>query len=479
MKNEELPQKHQAQYSTNIPVEADIPIDAELRLRAVSANRTALPLMHFAWPILIENIIRVGMTSVDVFMLSSYATEAVAATGLINQFVFFINLLYLMVASGASILISQNLGAGRAAEAGRVAQGSVVLAAVFAVLLSAALCLAASNIVGAYSLDPLVHEYAVQYMVIYSAGSLSVALCMTLSTIIRSYGHSRGPMIVNGACMVINVIGNYILIFGRFGAPALGVRGAALSTVASQIAACAMLYIMLRRRRDIALERGGIFRVPARVYRQILAVGVPTAGENVSYNLGQILIMRFISTLGTEAMTAFVYAVTVLRFVFITSISIGSAAQIKVGYFVGAGMADIAQRKVYRYFGLGVVISVCLVAAAKLFEAPILQIFRPGAEVCQMAFGVLAVALIHEPGRNFNVIIIPALKGAGDVRFPVYVGMAFMWGVGVVLAYVFGIVLGWGLLGICAAMAVDEWSRGIVIFFRWRGGRWKTKSLVK
>jgi putative MATE family efflux protein len=477
METEEGPQKHQAQYSANMPVESDIPIDAEAG--GLSVDRTKLSLMHFAWPILIENVIRVGITSADVFMLSAYAEEAVAATGLINQLVFFINVLYLMVASGASILISQNLGARNTAVAGRVAQGSVVLSAAFSALLSAALCVCASPIVAFYKLDPQVHEFAVQYMVIYSAGSVSVAVCMILSTIIRSYGHSRGPMLINGAAMAVSIAGNYVLIFGNFGAPELGVRGAALSTIASQIFACGMLYVMLRRRRDIVLERGGIFRVPSSVYRQILAVGVPTAGENLSYNIGQIIIMRFIASLGTEAMAAFVYAVTVLRFVFITSISIGTAAQIKVGYFVGAGMANIAQRKVYRYFALGVAISACLAVTVKIFQSPILHVFTQNAGIHAMAFGILTIALIHEPGRNFNVIIIPALKGAGDVRFPVYVGMLFMWGVGVTLAYVFGITLGWGLIGICVAMAIDEWTRGIVMFFRWRGGRWKTKALVR
>jgi Na+-driven multidrug efflux pump len=314
---------------------------------------------------------------------------------------------------------------------------------------------------------------------------------MILATIIRSYGHSRGPMIVNVVAMVINVCGNYVSIFhggvargvgeqlhGPFGISVSVIQGVALATITSQIAATTILYAMMRRRRDIVLEKGGLFRVPVSVYRRILAVGVPTAGENLSYNLGQIMIMRMISAIGTDAITAFVYAITVLRFVFITSISIGSAAQIKVGYYVGAMMADVAQRKVYRYFLAGTAISTAIVLAVKLFQVPIIGRFTENPDIQTMAFGVLLVALFHEPGRNFNVIIIPALKGAGDVRYPVYVGIIFMWGVGVTLAYVLGIALGWGLTGVCVAMALDEWSRGIVIFLRWRGGRWKGRRLV-
>jgi len=298
-------------------------------------------------------------------------------------------------------------------------------------------------------------------------------------------------MLVNVLAMAINVCGNYLSIFhdfavrevgerlrGPFGISVSVVQGVALSTIASQVAAVAILYAMMRRHKDIELENGGLFKAPPSVYRRILAVGVPTAGENLSYNLGQIMIMRMISALGKDAMTAYVFAITVLRFVFITSISIGSAVQIKVGYYVGAMMADVAQRKVYRYFLCGMAISTAAVLAVKLLQVPIIGYLSQNPEIQTMAFGVLLVALIHEPGRNFNVIIIPALKGAGDVRYPVYVGMIFMWGVGVTLAYVLGIALGWGLVGICVAMAADEWSRGIVIFFRWRGGRWKGKELV-
>jgi putative MATE family efflux protein len=473
-----------------MPTEADIPLDADASLNnnpnGPDINRVNLPLTHFAWPIMIENIIRVAITSADVFMLSYYSEEAVAATGVITQLVFFINLLYLMVASGASILISQNLGARNAAAAGRVAQGSVMLLSAFSVIMSAALCLGAEGIIGFYKLDSRVHGFAVEYFVIYSAGSVFVALCMVLATIIRSYGHSRGPMLVNVVAMALNVFGNYLFIFRDFGGLAYGytginisvIQGVALSTIAGQAAAAAILYAMMRRHRDIALEKGGYTRVPPDVYRRILAVGVPTAGENLSYNLGQIIIMRMVSALGTEAMAAFVYAITVLRFVFITSISIGSAVQIKVGYFVGAKMADIAQRKVYRYFLSGMAVSTVAVLIVKLLQTPIISAFTQNQSIHAMAFGVLLIALFHEPGRNFNVIIIPALKGAGDIRYPVYVGMVFMWGVGVTLAYLFGIVLGWGLTGICAAMAVDEWSRGLVILFRWRGGRWKGRALV-
>ncbi len=451
----------------------DIPVASTQAKKDAGMN-----MFYLTWPILIENLLRIAISSVDVFMLSAYSEKAVAAVGLINQFVFFLQLLYLMVASGANILISQNLGAGKQRYAGVVGLGSISLSLVFAAILSLVMCFSADAVLKLYDLDSEVHTYSWQFLTIYSSCSAFVALSMILSTILRTHGYSREPMYITILALVANVTGNYIAIFGPFGLPVTGVPGVACSTVFSQIIACVILVLRIRKHKDIELPLKQITKVPLAVYRKILSVGVPTAGENLSYNLGQIVIMRMVAYIGTEAMAAMVYALTLLRFVFITSISIGQGTQIKVGYLVGAGRSDDAQRKVYRYFSLGFIISLTLVIIVNIAKVPAMNLLTRNPAIHQLISILLLVGLVHEPGRNFNVIIIPALKGAGDIRFPVYMGMIFMWGIGVLFAYILGISLHWGLLGIGIALASDEWIRGLVIFLRWHRGGWRNKKLV-
>lgn len=437
-----------------------------------------ISILKLALPILIENILRISLSSVDVLMLSFYSEKAVAAVGLINQFVFFLQVLYLMVAVGASILISQNLGAGRTKDAGMISLGSINLGLVFSAVLSLGMCFSTDHILRLYHLDPQVHKYALQFMIIYSSGSVFVALGMIQGTILRTHGHTKTPMVVNMVANVINIIGNYLFIFGPFGIPVLGVTGVALSTVFSQGIACLVMFFCIRAHQDIDLPFKNILRVPRSIYRQILAIGIPTAGENLSYNIGQIIIMGIIASLGTKAMAATVYSLTILRFVFISSISIGNATQIKVGYFVGAGRPDDAYHKVFRYFFSGVLVSLLLVIVANFIQVPVMKFFTKDITILHLISEILLVSLVLEPGRNFNVIIIPALKGAGDVQFPVFVGMILMWGIGVLFAYVFGIIFGWGLIGVWTAMTCDEWIRGSFMFLRWRNGKWKNKLLL-
>jgi putative MATE family efflux protein len=437
-----------------------------------------MPIVQLVGPIFVENVLRISLMSVDVFMLSRYSAKAAAAVGLINQFAFFLQLLYTMVALGSSILISQNLGAGRKEEAGRTGVAGIVLGTLFAIVLSAAAALAAGPVLDLYSLEPEVYAYAKRFFAIYGGGSFFMALNIVQGAVSRSYGYARDPMYVNIGANILNILGNALVLFGPFGFPVLGAAGVAASTVISQAFACLALAIATSRRRDIGLPFREALRIPRAVYLGILKVGVPTASENLAYNVGQIVILGFVAVMGTNSMAAYVYNMTLVRFILIAGISIGSGAQIKTGYLVGAGRHEQAQRDVLRYYLAGAAIALALACAFNLVRVPLISIFAPNAETASLTASVLLLAILYEPGRCFNTIIVPSLKGAGDLRFTVGVDMAIMWSVGVAGAYYLGVVLGLGLRGVILAMAADEWVRGIVMTLRWRSGAWMAKSLV-
>jgi Na+-driven multidrug efflux pump len=133
---------------------------------------------------------------------------------------------------------------------------------------------------------------------------------------------------------------------------------------------------------------------------------------------------------------------------------------------------------VYRYFATGLIISLVLAASVAFWHVPILSLFTQDRVLLGMVAAVLFVAVVHEPGRNFNTIIIPALKGAGDIRFPVYVGILSMWGVSAFGSWLLGLKLGLGLVGVWVAMACDEWLRGLIMLRRWYSGAWKSRAFV-
>ncbi len=442
------------------------------------SDQTRIPLVHLAWPILVENMLRTSLMSIDTFMLSRYSLDAVAAMSLVNQFAFFIQLLYMMVAFGASILISQNLGAGKRREAGLVGVASITLIVGFSLALSVTLALITRPILGLYKLDPLVSTYAGQFLLIYGGLSFFMALNIVQASILRAWGYPRPPMYVNIFALILTMAGNAFSLFGLWGFPVLGVIGVASSTVLSQFIACILFFIIMRRKKEIELPLRSIRRIPKSVYRSIFGVGVPTAGESLSYNVSQIVNMSMVAGMGTQALAAYGILIALIRYTLMPALSIGTGVQIKVGYFVGSGKHDEAKRNVYRYFAMGFLVSILAVGILNIVKRPLLGLFSEDEELIALAATVLLVSLVHEPGRSFNTIIIPALKGAGDVKFPVYAGIISNWGISVFGCWLLGVRLGLGLVGVWIAMASDEWARGIVMLFRWRSGIWKHKNLV-
>jgi putative MATE family efflux protein len=442
----------------------------------VDRDRAQIPLLQLAWPMFVENVLRASLMSVDTLMLSRYSSNAVAAMSLVNQFAFFIQLLYMTVSTGASILITQHLGAGRRREAGLIGVGSLTLVLAFSLVVSSAFTLGAGPLIGLYGLDPEVARYARQFLVLYGGLSFFMAINIAQASILRAWGYTRDPMLVNVLGLVLTALGNALCLFGPFGFPVLGVTGVAASTVFSQVVACVLCFVVMRRRRGLALPLGEAARIPGRLYGAILAIGLPTAGENLAYNLSQIAIMAMLSALGAGPLATYGILMAVLRYVFMSGVSIGSAAQLKVGYLVGSGRHAEAERRVYRYFVLASICTVSSVLLLELFHRSVLGLFSTDPGIVALASTVLLVALIHEPGRNFNTVFIPALKGAGDVRFPVTMGILSMWGIGVAGAWLLGVRLGWGLAGIWMAMAADEWLRGLVMFRRWRSGAWRASA---
>ena len=465
-----------------------------------SDTRLRLSLFSITWPILIENLLRTSFLSLDTLMLSNYSEYAVAAMSLVHTIGFFVQLLYLMVGVGANILISQHLGAKKESEAGIVGIGSLVLTIYFSIAISLTIALSAGPIIELFGLEPIVEQSAVHFIQVYGSCSIFLSLNIVFSSILRSWGHSRDPMIVNIACLGLTMVLNWLGLFGpfRFSAPGLfesgtiwgqrlvedpslivdGVTWVAFSTVLGQMTGAVALFVLLLKRKDVDMPFGEIRRVPATVYRKVLKVGVPSAGETLSYNLAHLVILSMVAAMGTKVLAAYGILIAILRYVFITGISIGMGTQIKVGYFIGANQHRNAYRAVLGYFGFGFGFTVIAVVSTYWLSNPIFSLFTADPTIVRIAHAAYFVALFHEPGRTLNTIVTPALKGAGDVVFPVIMALIMMWGIGVVGAYVLGVYLGLGLMGIWIGLALDEWIRGMVMLVRWKSMVWVTKRLV-
>jgi len=426
-----------------------------------------MSIVALTWPILVEILLRTALGTSDVFMLSGYSDKAVSAVGVITQLTFFLIIVSTFVSSGTGILIAQYNGAERTQDATNVGVASIALSVVVGVLLSIAAVLGAVHLISFYGLEPQVELYAQEYLIISGAMTFNVTIGIVFTTILRSYGYSRSPMVVNMVSGLLNVVGNYIALYQPFGLPVYGVQGVAIATVVSQIVGTVTLGFILKYS-PISLPMGSLKNVPAGVYKKILKIGGMNAGEVLSYNMAQIAIVYFVVQMGTASLAAFTYAQNIARFSFAFALAIGQATQIQTGYYIGKGWIESILKRVQIYFLVSFVVSISAASAIYLLRDSILPLFTHQPEILYLTGTLVMGSIILEAGRVFNLVFISALKGAGDVRFPVQIGILCMWGVGVCFSYLLGIHWGFGVIGAWMAIALDEWVRGICMKVRWR-----------
>lgn len=430
-----------------------------------------MSIVTLAWPILVEILLRTALGTSDVFMLSGYSDKAVSAVGVITQLTFFLIIVSTFVSSGTGILIAQYNGAGRDQDATHVGVASIALSSVIGVILSVLAVLGATHLLPYYGLEAQVEQYAQEYLLISGAMTFNVTIGIVFTTILRSHGYSRSPMTVNLISGVLNIIGNYIALYQPFGLPVYGVQGVAIATVASQVIGTTILGVLLWRS-SIDLPMRSLAQVPSAVYKKILKIGGMNAGEVLSYNMAQITIVYFVVQMGTSSLAAFTYAQNIARFSFAFALAIGQATQIQTGYYIGKGWIENITKRVQIYFLVGFASSVAVASTIYFMRDAILTLFTQQPEILMLAGSLVMGSIVLEAGRVFNLIFISALKGAGDIKFPVQMGILSMWGLGVVFSYLLGIHWGYGVFGAWMAIALDEWFRGLIMARRWRSQVW-------
>ncbi len=455
---------------------ASLPVAIAARGRVKSPLKREL--VSLTLPILVETLLIMTLGAVDTFMLSRHSDESVAAVGLANQMITFTFIIFEVINLGTSVLCSQYLGARLRDRLETVVGVSLVVNLIMGVAVSAGLYLYASEILAAMGLEGSMLAEGVGYMEIVGAFAFFQALQLTLSAVLRSNNKAVYPMMVILVVNCLNILGNYTLIFGKFGAPALGVQGAAISTATCRMVAMVILAVIVFRT-TVRRFPVHIFRHwPRQEFRNLMKIGLPSAGEQMSYSCSQLVIAYFITSLGMEALAARTYCVNIIMYVYLFSIAISHAGAICIGHLVGAGRwegAYLMGRYVMKVALIWTLIFSFLIALA---GPAIMTTLTSNPQIIAFGVAILWIDVVLEIGRPINILFVNVLQAAGDVNYPFYVGLVWMWSIAVVCAYLFGITFGFGILGMWWMFALDENIRGVVFIRRWKSRRWQHKGFT-
>ncbi len=438
-------------------------------------NYTAADLFRLSGPIFIELLLQMLVGNVDQFMVSRISQSSVAAIGNGNQLMNIVIILLSVMAGATTVVLSQTIGSGDLDRVGQVCTVSTLIISAGGALATAILVFGGRALFGFLSVPQDVLGEALSYTIIVGAFVLVQGLYMNFAAILRSYGLVREVMVISAVMNLCNIVGNAILINGLFGFPRLGVIGAAISTDLSKCVGLALVWLTARRRLQIHLQFGRLHPFPAGVLRRLLRIALPSAGQELSYNLSQIAILRMVNLFGTVVIATKVYCSMLANVAYLYSQAISQATQIVLGYLVGARNAREVPRQVWTTCGISTAVSISVTALLCCFSGPVFGLFTSDPEVLSLGRQILLIELVLELGRSINIVMVRCLVALGDVNFAVGLGTVSMWVVSVFGSWFFGVYLGMGLVGIWWAMALDECLRAVIYLIRFACGRWRRR----
>ena len=438
-----------------------------------------MSIFKLGWPIFIQSLLALCLGYADTLMITHYSDTALGGVGNANQILGFLTLAFTIISSATGVIVAQYLGAKLKDKLNEIYSVSVFFNLALSLIVSSIVYIGCDVILSLMKVPDGMVADARNYMQIVGGFMFLQALIDIFSQIFRNNGKTKIGMFISLGMNIINITGNYIFLFGPLKHLDLGVKGVALSTTISRVVAVIFAIIYFKNKIEGHISIKYLKPFPMDTLKKLLKLGLPTAGENISYNIAQILILAFVNSFNSTVFTNTKYACSILsNFAFLYSVSAASATAIIIGHAVGANEYDFAYKKVLKTLKGGMIISVAIAIVNYIISPITLGLFKLDAASTELGRQILLICIFLEIGRTINLIVIYSMRAAGDVKFPTYLGMASMWGVSVPFGYILGIVFDMGLTGIWIAMAADEILRGGVVLARWFKGNWRNKSVV-
>ncbi|HTF57608.1 MAG TPA: MATE family efflux transporter [Planctomycetota bacterium] len=438
-------------------------------------------ILRLTWPVVLQNLFRTFMIVVDTAMVGRLGAAALASMAVIGPIGYSLIAILMALGVGTIATTARATGEGDPAKLEREAATSILAALVGGLITVGPAIFLLPRLAGLFEVpgDPSVVANARSYLVWFAAAIPGLLLENAASAVLRGSGDTRTPMVFAIGANVLNIFGNYTLIFGKFGAPAMGVPGSGLSTAICYtlqgLALTSILFLPGARKR---LSFESFRRVTRESAARLARVTGPALVEPLLLQTGFLIFSRSVTLLGTIPAAAHRAAITVESLSFMPGYGFSVACSALVGQYLGARRPDRAGLVVRE----SVFLAACLMSLiGVLFVAipgTLLKLFIPAdPEAVRIGAVCLMIAAFEQPLMGAAMSLAGGLRGAGDTRSPMVVGALSVWLVRVPLAWFLAFPAGLGLSGLWITMIVDWGARTAAFAWIVRRGRWKTVSV--
>lgn len=430
--------------------------------------------LRLAWPVVIQQVALTTVQLVDTFLVGHLGADALAGVGLAS-ILYWVPISGMMaIGIGATAVVARNVGAGNPQRSEVTLRSAQMLALIWGLAMAAVYFVAAAPMLRVMGAEPAALSQGVDYMQAAALGIPFYSVLFASNACLQGAGDTRTPMLIMLVVNLINGVLSWVLINGVGPFPEYGVGGAGLGYVGAAIAGAVLAaYSVLRRHSVVHLSLSKVTSIESVETRRILKVGLPTGAEQLQFMASFLLYTRIIATLGTTALAAHQVALRIEGLTFQPGFALGVAATTLVGQSLGAKRPDLAEKAAVAAGRIAFVFMTAVGVTLMIFGGPITRLFIDDDEVVDIGRKLLLIFGIALPALSVSLSLGGALRGAGDTRAVLGIMTIGVWGVRLVPAYFLAVVVGLGVPGAWLAAVMDINVRAILMFLRFRQGRWK------
>lgn len=437
-------------------------------------------LLKIALPIIIQNFIASSLNMIDTVIVGKLGETELASVGIANQFMVLFNIIAFGMFSGSGIFVSQFWGKRDVKNIKKVAAVSLTSGVILAIIFTTIALSIPRSIISIFNTDPEVLNLGSQFLRIACLSYIFSAITFSFSMGSRYIEKAFIPMIVSAIALLCNTFLNYVLVFGKFGAPALGVRGSAIATVIARIIEMViMVTYVYKTNNELAARISDLKKVTKDFALRMLKTTIPVVLNEACWGLGVVVYSIAYGRIGTQAMASVQISNTIQNLFMVLTFGVASSATVMIGKKIGAGDEETGKIYAKKFSIIASIIGVVLGGILALSAPGILSFFKVSENVVHDSLMILYINSAILVIKMFNIILVVGiLRGGGDTKFSFIAEACTMWGIGVPLSFIGALVLKWPVYLVFALIAVEEVVKCIIGITRLVSNRW-VRNVIK
>jgi len=434
-------------------------------------------LLILALPITVQSLILASVNMTDVFMIGKLGGEEVASLGLANQIVFLMTTFIMGINSGATVFIAQYHGKKDYSKVKYIVSISTLLSILMALCFWLISYIIPEYIMGLYTKDPQVIIIASKYLKVVAWSYVASAISFSFSILLRGLGESQLPMLTSFLSLVINIILNYLLIFGNYGFPKLGVEGAALATsIARWIECLVVVRIIYIRKYPIAIKLKEFFCFDIIMLKLFIATAGVVIINDVLWAMGQTVYSAIYGRIGTDSLAAINIENSFERLAVVGIIGFANAATVMIAHKIGQGKLNEAYSDSKKFYKVSFSLAFLLAVPLALFSSKLVGIYNVDENVLKLSKYTLIAFCISFPFKALGMTkMVGILRGGGDTKFAMGINLIALWIVGVPGAIFVAFYLNLPIYIVYLATLAEEFIRIGIGMKRFISRKWINK----